>query len=46
MHINYSFSPFTPPVSCLSSDVNSLLDMPDLDFLSPLPEPSVSGALK
>uniref|UniRef100_A0A8C4NUU7 Tyrosine-protein kinase receptor n=1 Tax=Dicentrarchus labrax TaxID=13489 RepID=A0A8C4NUU7_DICLA len=42
------FFSFFPPVStlvpCLSSDLNSLLPMTDLeDFLSPLPEPSASG---
>lgn len=28
--------------ACFSKDLNSLFQMPDLDFLSPLPEPSVS----
>lgn len=38
------FSPLDP---CLSSDLNSLLPMVDLDdFLSPLPEPSASGSVE
>ncbi|KAM4540780.1 tyrosine-protein kinase receptor [Fundulus diaphanus] len=28
--------------ACFSADLNSLLQMPDFDFLSPLPEPSVT----
>uniref|UniRef100_A0A8C4HY81 Tyrosine-protein kinase receptor n=1 Tax=Dicentrarchus labrax TaxID=13489 RepID=A0A8C4HY81_DICLA len=45
------FFSFFPPVStlvpCLSSDLNSLLPMTDLeDFLSPLPEPSASGSVQ
>lgn len=40
------FTPFSTLDPCLSSDLNSLLPMADLeDFLSPLPEPSASGSV-
>lgn len=41
------FPHFSPLDRCLTSDLNSLLPMVDLeDFLSPLPEPSASGSVE